>query len=141
MSARVSLLAAIFSFCAAKQFSFRCYPCIMIACVISLHHFNYGFFGLTPLQFLCFGEVPLLFAYSERYHYNSCFVTATPWSTYPMDSGPTAGVYPPSVSRMAHFAPGSRGKGRRASSVFRGRPLSSASSVLPLSLAVVLPKP
>ena len=77
------------------------------------------FFGLTPLQFLCFGEVPLLFAYSERYHYNSCFVTATPWSTYPMDSGPAAGVYPRPFSRMAHFAPGSRGKGRRP-------PLSSA---------------
>ena len=36
-----------------------------------LHPICEGFFGLVPLQFLSFGEVPLLFTYSEFYHYNS----------------------------------------------------------------------
>ena len=60
---------------------------------------------MTPLQFLCFGEVPLLFAYSERYHYNSCFVTATPCSTYGTASGPPAGVPGGSVVPYGRFCP------------------------------------
>ena len=62
-------------------------------------------FGEVPLQFLCFGEVPLLFAYSERYHYNSCFVTATPCSTYGTASGPPAGVPGGSVVPYGRFCP------------------------------------